>query len=185
MQPWEFAVLGGDAIRDLKERLDEKISSQAPSELEFVGTREVPEVYVRRRNKYYRENFDSYVYPLGTENVEEKKQAHFLKGGRLFDAPNIIMVYTDKALLDMPWITMSIGIIAQTACLAALPHGLGTSIMGRVVDWPDMLRDLLGESQSKVFICGIAIGYPDLDSPVNNVPRLRMPMEDWVHWYGI
>jgi nitroreductase len=79
---------------------------------------------------------------------------------------------------------MSIGIMAQTVCLAAMAYGLGTCILGGLVDWPNMLRDLLDVSQSKVFLCGIAVGYPDLDYPANKVPRLRIPLEEWVHWHG-
>ena len=184
MQPWEFAILGGNTMKEFKKRLAGKIDAKAPSELEFLPPLNVPELYDKRRTKYYRENFDRYVYPPGTENVEEKKRAHFLKGAQLFDAPNAIIIYTDRAFLNIPWGIMSIGIIAQTVCLAAVAHGLGTCIMGRPVDWPNMLRDLLGIPQSKVFVCGMAIGYPDSEDRINNVPRLRLPLEDWAHWYG-
>jgi len=184
MEPWEFAVLGGSTMEELRRRLVEKTETKAPSELEFLPPLKVPELYDRRRTVYYRENFDRYVYPPGTENVEEKKRAHFQKGARLFDAPNAIIIYTDKAFLNIPWGIMSIGIIAQTLCLAAVARGLGTGIMGRLVDWPNMLREMLHISQDKVFVCGVAIGYPDLESRANNVPRIRIPLEEWVHWYG-
>ena len=35
MQPWEFAILGGDAIAEFKKRLMDKVETEAPSELEF------------------------------------------------------------------------------------------------------------------------------------------------------
>ncbi len=184
MEPWEFAILGGDTMEVLRERLIEKSEAKVPSELEFLPPLNIPALYDKRRTVYYRENFDRYVYPPGTENVEEQKRAHFIKGARLFDAPNAIIIYTDKAFLNIPWGIMSIGIIAQTLCLAAVAHGLGTCIMGRLVDWPDMLRELLNVPQSKVFVCGIAIGYPDTESRANNVPRIRIPLEEWVHWHG-
>jgi nitroreductase len=184
MEPWEFAIFGGDKMEELRRRLIEKTAAKTPSELEFSPPMNIPELYDKRRTVYYRENFDRYVYPPGTENVEEKKSAHFEKGARLFDAPNAIIIYTDKAFLNIPWGIMSIGIIAQNLCLAAVAHGLGTCIMGRLVDWPNMLREMLGLPQSKVFICGIAVGYPDLESRANNVPRIRIPLEEWVHWHG-
>lgn len=185
MQPWEFAIIGGHVIKEFKKRFTEKVEAKAPSELEFLGTLEVPELYDKRRNDYYRTIVDRYVYPPGTESVEEKKRAHFLKRGQLFGAPNIIIISTDKTFLNMPWGIMSIGIIAQTVCLAALARGLGTCIMGGPVDWPNMLRDLLGIPQSKAIICGIAIGYPDSEDRFNNVPRRRIPLEEWVHWHGL
>jgi nitroreductase len=184
MEPWEFAIIGGDTMEELKTRLFEKFEAKAPSELEFPSPLKIPDLYDKRRTVYYRDNFDCYVYPPGTENVEEKKRSHFQKGARLFNAPNAIIIYTDKAMLDIPWMIMSIGIVSQTLCLAAMAHGLGTCIMGRPVDWPNMLRELLHVPESKVFVCGIAIGYPDLESRANNVPRIRIPLEEWVHWHG-
>lgn len=183
MEPWEFAILGGDKMELLRNALIEKSETNTPSELEFAPPFDIPEMYSERRNRYYRENFDRFVYPEGTEDVEAKKRAHFIKGARLFDAPNAVIIYTDKAFLNIPWMIMSIGIITQTLCLAAVAQGLGTCVMGRLVDWPDMLREMLDVPQSKVFICGVAIGYPDLDSPANNVPRIRIPQEEWVHWH--
>ncbi len=184
MQPWEFAILGGDVMKKFRAMLIENTGKKVPSELEFPSPLNVPELYNKRRTVYYRENFDRFVYPPGTDNVEEKKQEHFQKGSRLFDAPNAIIIYTDKAFLDIPWGIISIGMIAQNLCLAAVAKGLGTCVMGRLVDWPNMIRELLDIPQSKVFILGIAIGYPDMESPVNNVPRIRMPVEEWVHWHG-
>ena len=184
MQPWEFAVLGGDTMEKFRNSIVEKTRTKGTSELEFKPPMEIPELYNKRRTVYYRENFDKFVYPPGTENVEEKKRIHFQEGARLFNAPNVIIIYTDKAFLDIPWGIMSIGMIAQTLCLAAMAHGLGTGIMGRLVDWPNMLREMLDLPQSKVFISGVAIGYPDLESKANNVPRIRIPLDEWVHWYG-
>jgi nitroreductase len=183
MQPWEFAILGGDVIEEYKKRLDEKVKVDAPSELEFLPPLDAPELYDKRRANW-RAHQHSYLYPPGTENVEEKKRAYFLRLGRLFDAPNAIIVYTDKRFLSMPWGIISIGIIAQTLCLAALAHGLGTCIMGKTVDWPNMVRDLLGIPPHKAIMLGIPIGYPDPEARVNNVPRIRVPLEEWVHWYG-
>ena len=75
MEPWEFAILGGDTMEELRRYLIEKSESKAPSELEFLPPLNIPELYDKRRTVYYRENFDRYVYPPGTENVEEKKRA--------------------------------------------------------------------------------------------------------------
>jgi len=184
MEPWEFAILGGEVMETFRKTMIEKTGTRAPSGLEFEPTLKIPELYDKRRTVYYRDNFDRFVYPAGAENVEEKKRAHFLRGSRLFDAPNAILIYTEKAFLNMPWCIMSIGTIAQTLCLAAVSYGLGTCIQGRLVDYPDMLRGMLGITESKVFICGVVIGYPDLEYKPNNVPRIRIPQDEWAHWYG-
>jgi nitroreductase len=183
MQPWEFAVLGGQTMAEFKDRLYEKARVNAPSELEFTSTLQVSGVYAQRREA--RSHLNAYLTPLGTDNIEEKKREYFLKGSRLFEAPNAILVYTDKSFVNVPWGLISIGIIAENVCLAAHSLGLATCIMGRPVDWPNMIRELTGIEQSKVFLLGIAVGYPDTEAPLNTFPRKRIPINDWVRWYGV
>jgi hypothetical protein len=43
---------------------------------------------------------------------------------------------------------------------------------------------MLGIPESKSIPCVIAIGYPDTTAKVNTLPRKRLPVEEWVHWYG-
>ena len=151
MQPWEFSILGGEVIEEFKKLLYEKRVANAPSELEFAPPLEVPEIYDKRRTEH-RKVLNDYMYPPGEENVDEKKRAYFLSGARLFNAPNAIIVYTDKKSLDIPWVEESIGIIVQTVSLAALSYGLGTCVMGGPVDFPNILRELLGIPQSMAIL---------------------------------
>jgi nitroreductase len=182
MQPWEFAVLGGQTMTEFKKSLYEKGLANAPAELDFTSTLQVPGIYAKRREA--RSHLNAYLAPLGAENIEDKKREYFLKGRRLFEAPNAIIVYTDKGFVDIPWGLVAIGIMTENVCLAAHSMGLGTCIMGGPVDWPNMIRELLGIDNSKVFLLGIAIGYPDMNASVNTFERQRIPKDEWVRWYG-
>ena len=182
-QPWEFAILGGEVMKELKNRLFEKLESRAPEELEFSNGMPLPELYSQRAAEN-RAASDGYHFPPGTESVEEKKRAHFMIGARVHEAPNAIIIYTDKHVLNWPWGLISMGIMVQTVCLAALAHGLGTCVMGGPVARPNVLRELLGIPQSKAILNAIAIGYPDFEARINNFPRPRVPLESWVHWHG-
>jgi nitroreductase len=182
MQPWEFAVLGGQTMTEFKNRLHEKGLANTPAELDFTSTLQVSGVYAKRREA--RSHLNAYLAPLGADNIEEKKREYFLKGRRLFEAPNAIIVYTDKSFVNIPWGLIAIGIITENVCLTAHSMGLGTCIMGGPVDWPNMIRELLGIDNSKVFLLGIAIGYPDKKASVNTFERQRIPVDEWVRWYG-
>jgi nitroreductase len=183
MQPWEFAILGGVVMENFRERLFENVTNKVPAALEFSPPMKVPEEYDRRRTSHH-EIFNNYLYPPGTVDVEAKRDAYFRTGARLFGAPNAIIVYTDRSTLNIPWALESIGIMVQTVCLAAAGYSLGTCVIGRLVDWPDMLREMLDIPPSRVMLTGMVIGYPDTEARVNNFPRERMPVEDWVHWHG-
>jgi nitroreductase len=184
-QPWEFAVLGGEKMKQFKAGLLDRIKANAPDESEIQGMPAggIPEPYNSRAAEY-RTTSDKYHFPDGTEDVDQKRKEHMARAGQAHDAPNIILIYTDRKLANWGSGMISFGALTQAICLAALKHNLGTCILGRAVAWPNMIRELLDIPQSKVFICGIAIGYPDSEARINNFPRTRMQQSEFVHWYG-
>lgn len=183
MQPWEFAVLGGEVMKEWKKRLIEKFEANTPEEREYPIGMPFPEPYSQRAEEF-RANIDNLMFPPGTENLEEKQHAYAISGVQVRDAPNAIVIYTDKSFLNSPLQLLGIGIIAQTVCLASLAYGLGTCVTGRAVETPNILRELLGIPHSKIIMCAIAIGYPDPGAKINRLVRTRIPPESWVHWHG-
>jgi len=184
-QPWEFAVLGGEKMKQYKAGLLEKMKANAPDESDLPGMPAggIPEPYNSRAAEY-RATSDKYHFPDGTEDVEQKRKEHMTRAGQAHDAPDIILIYTDRKLVSWASAMIGFGAIAQCICLAALKYDLGTCILGRAVAWPNMIRELLGIPQSKAIVCGIAIGYPDKEARINNFPRTRMDQKEFVTWYG-
>jgi nitroreductase len=180
MQPWEFAVLGGKIMEKVKAHLEEKTRMGADIDPD-IPEPELFNPYLQRQTDLMA-SIDTHQFPPGTDMLQEKRAAYLLKGARFHDAPNGIILYTEKAL--SPSVIFDIGIMTQTIALAALDYGLGTCIMARVLFWPDILRELLGIPESKLIVMGIAIGYPDPHAPVNLVPRTREPLETFTHWHG-
>jgi len=185
-QPCELAIIGGELMKKLKAQLLEKVQNNAPEELEFPGMPQggLPDIYTQRINEY-RTTSDKYHFPEGTENVEEKRKAHMAIAAQAHNAPNMVVVYTDKKLINWNWGLVSAGLMAQSFCLAALDHGLGTCILGRAVAWPNLIRDLCGIPQTKAIWFAIAVGYPDPEARINGFPRSRAPKEEWVHYFDV
>ena len=180
-QTWELAILGGKVMEEAKARLAEKVKAKADANLDIPDP-DPPEPYLQRaREKMHA--VDAYQFPPGTENLDAKRAEFWLKGGRFHDAPNGIILYTERVLF--PYVILDVGIISQTVCLAALAYGLGTCIMRRPIHWPDMLRELLGIPESKLIVGAIAIGYPDPEDITNSAPRSRVPLDVLTHWHGV
>jgi nitroreductase len=184
-QPWELAVLGGEKMEQYKAGLLEKIKANAPAEPDIPSMPQegIPEPYNSRAAEY-RTSSDKYHFPDGTEDIDRKRHEHMTKAGQAHDAPNIIILYTDRKMVSGGSTLISFGTIAQTICLAALKHNLGTCILGRAVAWPKMIRELCNIPDSKAMVCGIAIGYPDFEARINNFPRSRMQQKEFVTWHG-
>ena len=180
-QSCEFAILGGKVMEEVRARIEEKEKTKA----EITGDIPVPvlpEPYLQRANEQ-RDRVDRYQFPPGTENLEEKRAEYLLKGVRFHDAPNGIIIYTERALC--PRANFDVGIMAQTISLAAYTYGLGTCIMVRVLYWPEVLRELLGIPESKLILLALAIGYPNPEARVNNYERYRLPLDALAHWHGV
>jgi nitroreductase len=66
--------------------------------------------------------------------------------------------------------------------LAATAQGLGTCWMNAVSICQQAIKAALGLEQELVLVDGLALGYPDLSSPVNNLPRQRLPVDAVTMW---
>ncbi len=188
-QPWEFAVLGGKVLEDIKTRLIQKIKEEwDPQRLKYRNTNpDVPypelfEPYLQRATKL-RAHIDTHQFPPGTIDLDEKRTTYLLYGGRFYGAPNAIIIYTEKSIC--PKAILDIGLMGQTISLAALTYGLGTCLMFMPLNWPDMWRGVLGIPSSKLLALAIAIGYPEKEARVNTFKRTREALGTLTHWHGI
>jgi len=180
-QCWEFAVLGGKVLDELKDRLGEKCRDEVPGYPD-IPEPQFPEPYYSRAIEI-RHTLDKYQFPPGTEGLDEKRYNFLIKGARFHEAPNAIIIYMERALC--PYLIHDVGIMVQTICLVAHAYGLGACPTFRVVVYPDVLREVLKIPESKVFVMGIDIGYPVPEASVNNYPRSREPLENVVQWYEV
>ncbi|MFC2024295.1 nitroreductase [Chloroflexota bacterium] len=188
-QTWEFAILGGELLEELNDKVIEKVKAEwDTSTLTYKNINPdipYPELFepYSRRSIDIRNRIDRHHFPPGTPGLEEKRGAYILYGGRYYGAPNVIIIYIDRSLC--PQALLDIGIISQTIALAALTYGLGTCLQSMPITWPDIVREHLGLPETKLLAVAIAIGYPDIEAPVNNFERTRDPINVFTHWYGI
>jgi len=186
--PWEFFVLGGDALQQVCNENVKLLKSGAPLELE-VAESGFPRdsVYRQRQVELAIQLFRS----MGIEREDQEKRAEWTERGfRHFDAPAAIIIVQDESLSGSGPL-MDIGAVMQSICLAAVEYGLGTCIARQGVYYPDVLRKVAGipESkrripESKRIVIAIAIGTPDWDYPANAVETDREPTEAITTWVG-
>ncbi len=177
-QTWEFAIVGGRVMQELKEILGAKAAAQE-ERYPDIPRPDWPPPYQERRRE-----LGAQIYQLmGISRDDLEGQLHwFVRMYRFFEAPNAIIVYTEKGLSQ--WALLNIGLIVQTIALAALNYGLGTTILASGVSYPDEIRRLLNIPESKQLVLAIAIGYPDPDARENKFRSNRVSLDSVVNWYG-
>jgi nitroreductase len=180
-QPWEFMVLGGSALEDLNTALREQFNAGAAPHPDFIR-KPFTGVYRNRARELNTELFR--LLDISRED-SQKKKLWTLKMLGAYDAPNLILIYTDAEALGLSRVMFGIGALSQNIALAALHFGLGTCLLGAVTNYPEVVREMIGIPQSKIIAIGIGIGYPDWDFPANRLQSAREPIENITTWIGV
>ncbi|MDP6347123.1 MAG: nitroreductase [Dehalococcoidia bacterium] len=176
-QSWEFVVLTGEALEAVKqanvEQMDQKVEPHPD-----MGVPALTGAYRERQVTLGREIFRL----LGIGREDRDKRVDWTKTGlRFFDAPAAILVCADKEAPDITDV-FEAGLVTQTIALAALHFSLGTCIQRAAVNYPDVIRDIAGIPASKRVLVALAIGYPDMDLPVNTLRSTREEVGDITMW---
>ena len=180
-QPWEFTVLTGDVLENVRRSNVDLLRSGVPPNPEHVVTAWPKEsIYRERQVDLAKQLFRLMDIP----REDKEKRAKWLERGfRYFDAPAAIILSTDRCLSESGPL-LDIGAAIQTICLAALHYGLGTCVEDQGTMYPEVLRKYGHIPDSKRIIAAIAIGYPDWDFPANKVETARESIKNVSTWLG-
>jgi nitroreductase len=180
-QPWEFFVITGQVLNNMRNALVEKLKTGAPMKPDHLVVGWPQESVYRDRQVGLAKD----LFKLMDIQREDKvKRAWWLERGfRFFDAPVAVIVVTDKALSESGPL-FDIGAVTQTLCLAALQYGLGTCIEDQGVLYPEVARELAGIPESKRIMVAVAMGYPDWNFPANKLASPREPADKLTTWVG-
>lgn len=181
-QPWEFTVIAGDVLENIKKANVEALNAKTPPRPEYEAFEWPPDsVYRRRQVEVAKQLFEL----MDIAREDKAARARWMERGfRYFDAPAAIFITTDNILPEARP-SLDIGAVMQTICLVALEFGLGTCIANQGVLYPEVLRRFAGIPQQRKIITSIAIGYPNWDFPANRLESLREPVENITSWCGI
>jgi nitroreductase len=171
-QPWELAVVTGATLTALKDEFERLFRAGQPRGADYQF-QPLTGVWLERQ----RANVGGLTEVLGPE-----VRADWLRQMlRFFEAPAVIILYTD-AQLDPARSQFDLGSLSQTIALAALKHGLGTCLSLAGVGYPDAVREIVGIDKSKKIALAITLGYAVPGAPVNEYESPRAPLAELVLW---
>jgi nitroreductase len=184
-QPWEFSIVTGKRLEDIRQAFVERAATAADSP-DIPRPPGFPQPYDTRYRALGRKVFE--LKGIKRED-KEKRMWWGLQGLRSFEAPCVIYICIDRAIYQQGptlniWPLFDCGLVAQDIMLLATNHGLGTVAQIQAVLYPDVLREVLGIPASKLIVLGIAVGYPDWGDPVNQLRSEREPLDNVSSWHG-
>ncbi len=179
-QPWEFAVVTGSVLDDLKQALSARMGQPG----EFTPDIPFPVLnyrppYLDRSKKQGKRVFEA----MGIARDDWPRRMEWYRHmARFMEAPVGLIAYVEKYL--GAYAILDTGLFLENFMLAALAHGLGTCTQMAPVLHPDILRLKLDIPETKLIVCAVAIGYPQDDAPINQIRSEREPLETFASWYG-
>lgn len=178
-QSWEFAIIGGKVMEELKEAVTVKAQTGGAFQAE-IPSPTFSDTLMDRSRKNGLLLFEN----LGIGRDDQQRRRDWqVQGIRFFDAPHGVIIYTDRGI--GPYSIFDAGLAAQNLALAAVAYGLGTCLAIQAVYYPDVLRSILGIPESKLIVLGTPIGYPDWDHPANKHRSPREPLDNLITWHGL
>jgi len=110
----------------------------------------------------------------------DKRKAAWHRNYYFFGAPVGLILHIEDRLETGSW--MDCALFLQNIMLAARGMGLETCPQAAMAERPDLVRQYFGLATNRKVICGIALGYEDLDAPVNQFRTAREPLETFFEW---
>jgi nitroreductase len=177
IQPWRVRVLTAEA----RQRLVDVVLSFRLSHpgVEHWGYPYYPakwqEPYLSRRRKV---GWDMYgllgIGRTDTAQIQAQQNRNF----SFFDAPVGMVFSIDAELERGSW--LDYGMFLQSLTLAAEAEGLATCLQACWVSHADVVASTLAFADNERLVCCLALGYPDLEAPVNRLVTERAPLGDFV-----
>lgn len=177
-QPWEIYVVTGETLEKFKKENRQKLLDGVLPAPEVEMPQNWPDSLKNRYIGIGKSVLTSLSIP------REDKQARLQYSADmffLFGAPCLLLFCVDKTL-PASYAFLDVGLVLQTICLLGYEKGLGTCILAASVSYPQILRQLITIPSNKTIAIGAAVGYPDLNAPVNKFERERAPLSEFVTW---
>jgi nitroreductase len=174
LQPSEFIVVTGEEKERLSRRLikayREKQISCGPD-----AVKPLPKTFGKRGAKTL-EAMNPFFKEMGVQSDP------FINEGscNFYGAPVAIIICLDDAFSKARLV--DIGAVLGYFVLAAHELGLGTCPIGLITAYEDEIKDVLNIPENKIVVIGIALGYPDWESPINRFKSYRDSLEKFVRW---
>ena len=170
-QPWKVYVLNQNIMKELESAILHNLDN---------GVSEKP-------------NFSIYPQPMSDHLKNRVKECGKLMYGALeinkddiegrlnqlkqnfsfFGAPVGMLITVEKEVDLNGW--GHVGHFIQNLCLSSIEFGLGTCLQESWSMYPETVQKITNYKKSEILWCGVALGYPNNDHPINNY---RTPRED-------
>lgn len=175
-QPWQLIITRGAATDAFRNCTEEAANSglwghELDAPLSYDG------VYRDRRRECGWQLYDA----VGVEKGDRKGSARqMFENFRLFGAPHVAIVTTDRALGTYG--AIDCGSFVTGFTLAAEACGVATIPQAAIAGLSKAVRPHFGIPEDRVIVCAISFGYEDTSHPANAFRTTRATPDEVIDW---
>ena len=115
---------------------------------------------------------------IGIERSDSQARVdQMLKNFTFFGAPAALFCFVDRQMNQPQW--SDLGMFLQTFMLLAQEEGIDTCAQESWSLRQKMVSEFVEADSDLMLFCGMAIGYRDVSSPLNNYKTNRRPVDSW------
>jgi len=178
-QPWQIYIAGGEVLESLRQGSLERFSKGVAGKPDLPIPQDWPEAMKKRYEAVGKERFALLAQELDKETIV---QSIVGRNYAFFDAPVVIYLCMDRSLTA--YSMYDLGAFSQSIMLAAADRDLDTAPAIMLVQYPDMIREVLNIPEELAIVVGIALGYGDAGSIHNRLRTSRRPLTEVVRMRG-
>lgn len=179
-QPWQVLVVQGKTKETITQRLIDLRNREVKPNPDYAYYPDNwVEPYRMRRIACGKALYTA--LNIAREDKDRQKIA-WENNYRFFGAPVGLFFLIEKQLNQGSWLDM--GMFIQNVMLAATGVGLATCPQASLVEYPDLIRELLELPAELALVCGMSLGYADEHHAVNQFRLAREPVDGFTRWYA-
>lgn len=183
LQPWLVHAFTGEPLRTLVRQVGAALPDVDPRELAGGDHPVYPEPLFEPLRRRRLENGLAMYRALGIARDDVAgRRDQFLRNYTFFGAPVGLFLTLDRRCGPGQW--ADVGGYLATFMLLARGHGLATCAQASWARVAPIVRPLIGLPDNELLVCGIALGHPDPDAPVNRFHAARAPLAEFARLHG-
>ena len=169
IQPWKVYVLGNNSKNELITQALNNYDTGVQEDIEYeIYPKPLAEEYKKRRSQCAADMYDA--LSIARDDIDTRlKQVR--ENFKFFGAPIGMIVTIDKSFAQNGW--GHVGMFLQNLWLTAINEGLGVCLQESWSIYPKTVKKVIDCPDNEMIWCGIAMGYPNNEDPINNYRTSR------------
>ena len=175
IQPWKVYVLGNNSKNELITQALNNYDTGVQEDIEFeIYPKPLAEEYKKRRSQCAADMYDA--LSIARDDIDTRlKQVR--ENFKFFGAPIGMIVTIDKSFAQNGW--GHVGMFLQNLWLTAINEGLGVCLQESWSIYPKTVKKVIDCPNNEMIWCGIAMGYPNNEDPINNYRTSRDSLDSF------